>query len=61
LLRLAFGTVSDPVDVEGSATPIVETASPTLGQVVTNCEINNLPLVNRDTDGGRGHDRRDDR
>jgi hypothetical protein len=45
---LAIGTLSDSVDVEGSATPIVETTSPTLGQVVTNSEINNLPLVNRD-------------
>ncbi len=44
---LEVGAVTDSVVVE-SAAPIVETTSPTLGQVVTNEEISNLPLVNRD-------------
>ena len=45
--RLEVGAVTDSVVVDASAA-IVETASATLGQVVTNSEIDNLPLVNRD-------------
>ncbi len=46
--KLEVGAVSDSIEVNESATPIVETTSPSLGQVVTNSEISNLPLVNRD-------------
>lgn len=45
--RLEIGTINETVEVTADA-PIVETTSPTLGDVVTNAEIDNLPLVNRD-------------
>ncbi len=45
---LAVGAVTDSIVVDEAVAPIVETTSPSLGQVVTNTEINNLPLVNRD-------------
>ena len=44
---LALGAQVDTLVIDAS-TPVVETASVTLGQVVTNAEIDNLPLVNRD-------------
>ncbi len=45
---LEVGATGDQITVDASVAPIVETTSPTLGQVVTNTDINNLPLVNRD-------------
>ena len=44
---LQVGGLTETVEVKAEAT-IVETTVPALGQVVTNEEINNLPLVNRD-------------
>ncbi len=44
---LQVGAMSESVEVTGDA-PIVETSIPGLGQTVTNTEIDNLPLVNRD-------------
>ncbi len=45
--RLEVGTMTEIVEVTADA-PMVETTSPALGDVVTNAEIDNLPLVNRD-------------
>ena len=44
---LQVGAMTESVEVTGDA-PIVETSVPGLGQTVTNTEIDNLPLVNRD-------------
>ena len=63
---LQVGAMTESVEVTGDA-PIVETSVPGLGQTVTNTEIDNLPLVNRDiytllnSDGGRRHHRSGDR
>ena len=45
---LEVGATGDQITVDATVAPMVETTAPTLGQVVTNTEINNLPLVNRD-------------
>jgi hypothetical protein len=44
---LQVGAVSETVEVTADAT-VVETTNPALGQVVTNRDIDNMPLVNRD-------------
>jgi hypothetical protein len=44
---LQLGAISETVEVKSDA-PIVETTVPALGLTVTNTEIDNLPLVNRD-------------
>ncbi len=44
---MEVGVVSESVNVTSDA-PLVETASPALGQVVNNKDIINLPLVDRD-------------
>jgi len=44
---LQVGAVSETVEVTANA-PTVETGSPALGLTVTNADIENLPLVNRD-------------
>src|SRR5215471_6918401 len=44
---LQVGALSETVEVKSDA-PIVETTVPALGLTVTNTEIDNLPLVNRD-------------
>ena len=44
---LQVGAVTETVEVIADAT-VVETTNPALGQVVTNRDIDNMPLVNRD-------------
>lgn len=44
---LQVGTISETVAVTSDA-PLVETSNPSLGQLVNNNDIVNLPLVNRD-------------
>ncbi|MCU1236569.1 MAG: TonB-dependent receptor [Candidatus Solibacter sp.] len=44
---LQVGAMTESVEVKGDA-PVVETSVPGLGLTVTNTEIDNLPLVNRD-------------
>jgi hypothetical protein len=44
---LQVGAVSDTVEVTADAA-MVETTQPALGQIVTNADIDNMPLVNRD-------------
>ena len=44
---LQVGATTDVIEVTAGA-PVVETTSPSLGQVITNKDIDNLPLVNRD-------------
>jgi hypothetical protein len=44
---LQVGAVSDTIEVAADVA-MVETTQPSLGQVVTNTEIDNMPLVNRD-------------
>ncbi len=44
---LQVGATTDVIEVTAGA-PVVETTSPALGQVITNKDIDNLPLVNRD-------------
>src|SRR4051794_7572183 len=44
---LQVGAVNETVEVTADAA-VVETTNPALGQIVTNLEIDNMPLVNRD-------------
>lgn len=44
---MQVGAVTEAVEVKADA-PMAETAVPALGQTITNTEIENLPLVNRD-------------
>ena len=44
---LQLGSITETVEVKSDA-PIVETTVPALGLTVTNTEIENMPLVNRD-------------
>ena len=47
-LSLEVGTATETVNVSADV-PLVNTGNSTLGQTVSNVEIDNLPLVNRDT------------
>ncbi len=47
-LSLEIGTATETVNVSADV-PLVNTGNSTLGQTVSNVEIDNLPLVNRDT------------